>query len=279
MHSFRLPHPEYDLLAIRDEASDRIEAADPAETGVVGGAYDLHTDLEPGKVTFSDPFHSDLTRAVSVEAAYSNGRRTVLALIDLGEISAKLVLVAQSPSDWLGIVDGSCLVSGLARVRSEGHEYYASSMALPGTTWPVLYLRSAADADAPMTAFIAFFAWRNISTPLSSFVSRIDRIAEGHCAERIVGESSLEFREIGRAFNEMADSIGKRDRELQRSEERYRLLFHRDRVPALIVEPAAGAIRDVNDAALSYYGYSMEELQALSLGSRGERLRHKAYPG
>ena len=305
LHSFRLPHPEYDLLAIRDEASDRIEAVDPPEAGVVGGAYDLHADLEPGKVSFSDPFHSELTRAVSVEAAYSNGRRTVLALIDLGEISAKLVLIAQSPSDRLGIVDGrgrylacsdpsraqrlervdgSSLVPGPARVRSEGHEYYASSMALPGTAWRVLYLRSAADADAPMTAFIdgilgtlasalvctgfiAFFAWRNISTPLSSLVSRIDRIAEGHYAERIEGESSLEFREIGRAFNQMADSIGKRDRELQRSEERYRLLFHRNRVPALIVEPAAGAIRDVNDAALSYYGYSKEELEALTLGN------------
>ncbi len=304
LHSFRLPHPEYDLLAIRDEASDRIEASDPAEAGVVGVAYDLHADLEPGKVTFSDPFHSELTRTVSVEAAYSNGRRTVLALIDLGEISAKLVLIAQSPSDRLGIVDGrgrylacsdpsraqrlervdgSSLVPGPARVRSEGHEYYASSMALLGTTWRVLYLRSAADADAPMTAFIdsilgtlasalvctgfiAFFAWRNISTPLSSLVSRIDRIAEGHYAERIEGESSPEFREIGRAFNQMADSIGKRDRELQRSEERYRLLFHRNRVPALIVEPAAGAIRDVNDAALSYYGYSKEELEALTLG-------------
>jgi PAS domain S-box-containing protein len=116
------------------------------------------------------------------------------------------------------------------------------------------------------TAIIAFFAWKNISTPLSALVRRIDRIAEGHYAERVEGEFSTEFKEIGRAFNAMADSIGKRDRELQRSEERYRLLFHRNRVPALIVEPGGGAIRDANDAALSYYGYAREELAARVLG-------------
>jgi PAS domain S-box-containing protein len=304
LKSFRLPHAEYTLLAVRDEASGRIEAVDPPESGASGRAYALHAGLRPGEVSFSDPFHSDLTRAVSVEAAYSNGHKTVLALLDLGEISSKLVLIAQSPSDRLGIVDGrgrylacsdpsraqrlesvdaSCLVPGPARVKSEGHEYYASSRELQGTAWRVLYLRAAPDADAPMTTFvgsilgilasalvctaiIAFFAWKNISTPLSALVRRIDRIAEGHYAERVEGEFSTEFKEIGRAFNAMADSIGKRERELQRSEERYRLLFHRNRVPALIVEPGGGAIRDANDAALSYYGYAREELAARVLG-------------
>lgn len=304
LKSFRLPHAEYTLLAVRDEATGRIEAADPPESGAAGRAYAFRSILVPGQVSFSDPFYTDLTRAVSVEAAYSNGHKTAMALLDLGEISSKLVLIAQSPSDRLGIVDGqdrylacsdpsraqrlekvdaSSLVPGPARVKSEGHEYYASSGALQGTAWRVLYLRAAADADAPMatfigsilgilamalvcTAIIAFFAWKNISTPLSSLVNRIDRIAEGHYAERVEGEFSLEFKEIGRAFNAMADSIEKRDRELQRSEERYRLLFNRNRVPALIVDPGGGAVRDANGAALSYYGYAERELATLALG-------------
>jgi PAS domain S-box-containing protein len=245
---------------------------------------------------------------VSVEAVYSNGHKTVLALLDLGAISAKLVLIAQSPSDRLGVVDShsrylACsdpsraqrlervgsfsLVPGPERVRSEGVDYYTSSQPIPGTDWRALYLRAAADADAPVTAFvesivslmvaalictaaIAFVAWRKITAILSSFMKRIARIAEGHYSERIEGDFYPEFRDIGRAFNVMADSIGKRDRELLRSEERYRLLFECNKVPAIIVHPDNRAIRDANAAAMSYYGYSKDEIVALRLDNLDE---------
>ena len=64
----------------------------------------------------------------------------------------------------------------------------------------------------------------------------------------------------------MAESIEERDRKLLLSEERYRLLFDRNRVPILVLDPESGAIRDANPAALSYYGYGKEELAGLSLG-------------
>jgi PAS domain S-box-containing protein len=303
LRSYSIPHTEYSRLVILD-SSGRIEAAYPSGEGIAGRSYVLRAELKPGQVAFSGPFFSDLARSVVVEAAYSNGHETILALLDLGEISSKLVLVATSPLDRLGVVDGagryiacsepsraqrleqidpSFLVEGPARVKSEGIEYYASSARLPGTDWRVTYLRAASEADGPMTAFIgaivvlvasaivvtalvAIFAWRTISTPLGALVARIDLIADGRYSERVEGDFSSEFREIGRAFNAMADSIEKRDKELLRSEERYRLLFYKNRVPALIVDPASGLIRDANPAALSYYGYEKERLEALRLG-------------
>ena len=309
LKAFRLPHTEYSFLAFLD-SMNRVEASSSpnAEGAALGSTYRLHAPPTPGSVSFSDPFSSPLTGAVVVEAAYSNGRRTILALLDLGEISSKLLLVAQSPSDRLGVVDGkgrylacsdpsraqglervdsSCLVSVLARVKSEAVEYYALSKPVPGTAWRLLYLRSATEADAPMRAFlnsilalvaialvgtaaISILAWRTISTPLSSLVSRIDLIAEGRYAERVEGRFSSEFMEIGRAFNAMADSIEKRDRELIRSEERYRLIFYRNRVPTLVLEPETGAIRDANDAALAYYGYGKERILGLSISDIDE---------
>jgi PAS domain S-box-containing protein len=308
LKAFRLPHTEYSFLAFLD-SMNRIEASSsPNAEGVLGSTYRLHAPLTPGSVSFSDPFSSPLTGVVVVEAAYSNGHRTILAFLDLGETSSKLLLVAQSPSDRLGVVDGegrylacsdpsraqslervdsSCLVSVSARVKSEGVEYYALSKPVPGSAWRLLYLRSATEADAPMRAFlnsilalvaialvgtavISIFAWRTISTPLTSLVSRINLIAEGRYAERVEGRFSSEFMEIGRAFNAMADSIEKRDQELIRSEERYRLIFFRNRVPTLVLEPENGAIRDANDAALAYYGYGKERILGLSISDIDE---------
>jgi PAS domain S-box-containing protein len=302
LRSFAIPHAEYLLLAFLD-SSGRFESVYPSGKGYPGRVYVRRTSLRAGDVAFSDPFRSELTGSVVVEAAYSNGRRTVLALLDLGEISSRLVLIARSPADRLGVVDGggrylacsepsraqrlekvdpSFLVGGPARIRSEGKEYYASSSPLPGTDWRALYLRYAPEADAPMVAFIgaiaflvvtallvtasvSIYAWRNISSPLGLLMARIDLIAEGRYGERVRGEFSPEFMEIGRAFNAMADSIETRDRELLRSEERYRLLFYKNRVPALIVEPGSGRIRDANAASLAYYGYSKEEIEGLRL--------------
>jgi PAS domain S-box-containing protein len=299
--AFRLSACEYSLLVVLN-ASGRIEAS-TSSRGTVGSYYALHAPLDPGSVSFSNPFLSELSGAVVVEAAYSNGHKTVVALLDLGEISSKLVLIAQSPWDRLGVVDGvgrylACsdpsraqrleevsptfLVPGPVLIESEGRLYYAGSRPVAGTDWRLLYLLDAGTADAPMTAFmhsivilviaaiggilaLSLFARRNISAPLSALVSRIGLIADGSYSDRIGGQFFSEFSEIGRAFNEMADSIELRDRELQRSEERYRLLFYRNRVPALLLAPGSGRISNANDAAIAYYCYSKAALLELSL--------------
>jgi PAS domain S-box-containing protein len=310
LKAFRKPHDEYALLAVLDY-DYVVRAASFDGEGIEGSPYSLHAALVPGIVTFSDPFRSELTHEVAVEAAYSNGHRTIVALLNLGMISSKLVLIAGDPKDRLGVVDGegrylacsdpsraqrlesvdpSCLVPGPKRIRSEGSEYYAASAPVPGTSWRLLYLREASKAEAPMIAFlgslvalaaaalactaaISLLAWKNIATPLAALVARIDSIAEGRYSERVEGSFASEFMEIGRAFNEMAGSIEKRDRELLRSEERYRLLFSRNSVPTFVVDPEALALRYANEAALAYYGYSREEFSSLVISDIDEAPR------
>jgi hypothetical protein len=106
------------------DASGRIEAS-TSSRGIIGSYYALHAPPVPGSVSFSKPFLSELSGAVVVEAAYSNGHKTVVALLDLGEISSKLVLI-----------------------------YYAGSRPVAGRDWRLLYLLDAETADAPMTAFM-----------------------------------------------------------------------------------------------------------------------------
>jgi diguanylate cyclase (GGDEF)-like protein/PAS domain S-box-containing protein len=53
--------------------------------------------------------------------------------------------------------------------------------------------------------------------------------------------------------------------EVSRSEERYRALFDRSKVPMLLVDPSNGAIVRGNNAALGFYGYTASALQGLRI--------------
>lgn len=50
------------------------------------------------------------------------------------------------------------------------------------------------------------------------------------------------------------------DKELRRSEKKYKLLFEANPLPMFIVQQPGGSIVDVNNAALQHYGYSRQEL-------------------
>ena len=63
----------------------------------------------------------------------------------------------------------------------------------------------------------------------------------------------------------MAENVGIRDREVQESQDRYRSLFHDNPVPALLIEPESGVIRGANPAASDFYGYSLEELETVTI--------------
>jgi len=292
---------EYALLLVLDPAG-RIEATYPDDPRVVGRSYRPRSSPADGSVAFSGPFASSLARATVVEAACTEDRRTIVALIESAEVSFELASTPHSPRDRLGIVDGAgryiacsdpqralrmervdpaLLAPGPAPKLSPGGEFFASSAEVPGTGWRVLYLRSAEAAEAPISMFIvataliglasvgisgllSLFLWSRVSSPLSSLSGRIDRIADGRYGERIGEGFSGEFREIGLAFDSMAESIERRDREILESEERYRTLFAKSIVPTLVIDPSDGALCDANEAAVRYYGYPREELLAFT---------------
>lgn len=55
------------------------------------------------------------------------------------------------------------------------------------------------------------------------------------------------------------EKIGLVDK-LRESEENYRTIFSKSKLPALVIEPDSGSILNANEAAVEFYGYSLEQL-------------------
>jgi len=293
------PRHEYLALAVLDE-DGTILAAEPDVGLSVGSAYALRTKGgRLGETAFSGPFDSERLGRVVLESSYSNGRRTAVAFIDLEWLSGRLFLSLSSRDDAVGIVwlDGRFIASSdpsrmrrgdrveaellstsAVRHRDDGRDYLVSSESIPGSDWRAIYFRSWDAVTGPLaefslritmlavvtlilSAFIAYVSWRWISAPLVALVSKIEDIGDGRYDERLTLDFAEEYREIAMTINGMAESIERRDKELTESERRYRLMFERNGLPALLVSAGDGSIRDANPAALAYYGYTLDEMR------------------
>lgn len=56
-----------------------------------------------------------------------------------------------------------------------------------------------------------------------------------------------------------------RERELRTSEVRHRALFQHNQAVGLLIDPTTGSLVEVNEAAVSYYGYPLEQLLKMRL--------------
>lgn len=79
----------------------------------------------------------------------------------------------------------------------------------------------------------------------------------------IRGDESQPVHLVGTISDITADEVAKR--ELQKSEEQYRLLFERSPIPMWIYDPDTLYLITVNNAAIEKYGYSEEEFKKLKL--------------
>ena len=306
LEAFAASRPEYYALFVVGP-DGRIEARYGASRAVAGDSYPFMVSPLRGALVVSKPYEAG-HRAL-IELSYSEGRRVAVGLVDLGTVTSRLDLETRSPADKVGVVDSGgrfILCSDRGRVSSGealdprilaggspllvsegGTAYYASSLPIPGSDWRAVYLGSAHEADEPMRGFLlrmllvaaasvlgaaaaAIGMKRAVAGPLEHLISRIELIAAGRYDERIAPNPLPELEEIGSAFNAMAESLQRRDREIQRSEERYRLLFHANRVPSLLVRVPGARIADANAAAEAYYGYSAAELRGLGLADLDE---------
>lgn len=299
------PRPEYVALLVLDGAGriESIYPETESPDGAPGATYALHARPLIGDTVFSSPFSSAISGTVVVEASFTDGSRTVVSLIDLGWLSSRLVLMADPHRERLGVVDADgryIICSDPSRVQSgekvpfaalgdtpiivdEGSgSFYISSFPIPDSTWRAVIYRPREDVDGPLVSFVvrlallalaafagsilvAIVTWRRFSGSLSKLLEGIARISAGNYSERIGDLFTDEFREIAGAFNAMSESIARRDARIQESEERYRLLFHGNKAPALLVEGGSGSIRDANEAALSFYGYPAQAMLSLTL--------------
>jgi two-component sensor histidine kinase len=264
LNASKLRRPEYGALLLLDRGNRVIASTEPG-LFPEGSGYTPRLAPLPGDVTFSKPFVRPSFASTLLEATYTNGERSVVALIDLDSLSSKLILITDSPSDRLDIVedDGRYLVSsdssmverGPTRSSSflgrtveieerDGNRYFVSSQPILGSSWKAVYYRSADETLAPLRLFaerialllalslvsclvVSYFGWRSVALPLRALSARIERISAGDYGERFEGVSVDEFGAMERAFDGMAEAIERRDGELKKSEEEYRRLFER----------------------------------------------------
>ena len=110
--------------------------------------------------------------------------------------------------------------------------------------------------------FVCYFFARALSRPVRQLTSFAKGIATGHSAETIQAGGCKELISLGQSINTMNHSIQEKMIRLQENEERYRCLFYNNNTVMLIINPKNGDIVDANSAAVSFYGWNIEDLTA-----------------
>jgi PAS domain S-box-containing protein len=64
---------------------------------------------------------------------------------------------------------------------------------------------------------------------------------------------------------------------LRASEERFRLLFENNHTVMMLIEPVSGAIRDANQAAAEFYGYSLADLRCMNINEINQLTPEEVY--
>ncbi|MGH7700084.1 MAG: PAS domain S-box protein [Gemmatimonadales bacterium] len=127
-------------------------------------------------------------------------------------------------------------------------------------------------------------ASRRITAPLARLTDGAEAIAGGRPAPPVVTGGSDEIARLAEAFNTMTThveqarrgleaKVAERTRALEEaqqrlersSEERYRVLFHRNPLPMWVYHRETLQFLDVNEAALRHYGYSRDEFLQMTL--------------
>ncbi len=167
-------------------------------------------------------------------------------------------------------------------LRVASKSYLAFSAPVPDSPWKAIYYREssflspfyrslllrmggAIAAAALLAILFGLRIRRDLARPLEDILGKMRAVAQGNYDLRVSGDYPPELAGIAETFNLMATGVGCRDKELQESEERYRSLFHDNPVPALLIEPDLGIIRGANPAAVDFYGYTLEELETVTI--------------
>ncbi len=112
---------------------------------------------------------------------------------------------------------------------------------------------------------VSFLTVRRISKPIIAVTKVADSIANGDYSHRTVVKTGDEVELLAKSFNVMAESIQHAQKALKESEERYRYMFAKNPQPMWIYDLETLKYLEVNEAAISHYGYTKEEFLAMTL--------------
>jgi PAS domain S-box-containing protein len=210
--------------------------------------------------------------------------------------SAVLYLGNRDTGLWTNLVEA---VSVPPRLGADGDvvEYergssgrrLAAFQRVPGTPWTIgVELPYSAILAAPrrMLARLVMFstfvgaagvsaAWwlgRRLTRPLRELADNARLVSTGDYSRRLVASSNDEVGDLATALDSMLDSVADMKarleanlQQLSESEARYRLLFKATPLPMWVYDLETLRFMAVNDAALVHYGYSREELRAMTI--------------
>ncbi len=109
----------------------------------------------------------------------------------------------------------------------------------------------------------AYIVGERITRPLIALVSAARGFERGDTGVRTTMTGPREIQLLGGAFNQMADTVEKRNAALADSERRYRLLFDSNPLPMWAWDADNTQIMAVNEAAIDKYGYERERFLSL----------------
>lgn len=104
-----------------------------------------------------------------------------------------------------------------------------------------------------------------IARPLDALSDDARAIAAGEEGRRSRVRSRSEIGVLASAFNQMADTVERRNSALAESERRYRLLFDSNPVPMYAWDAELLSIVAANEAAQERYGYTQQEFLKLKI--------------
>ena len=117
----------------------------------------------------------------------------------------------------------------------------------------------------------ALFAWlsvRSMTNGLSVITKAAREIGEHKFETKIelsTSKAKDEIADVVVAFGVMQNLISEYIEEIKKSQERYEALFKYNKAVELIIDPKTKTITDFNDAALTFYGYTQEQLNGMKI--------------
>ena len=113
---------------------------------------------------------------------------------------------------------------------------------------------------------ITYRVVKGITKPLNKLIESVKIFGTVGTVEKFPIETEDEIGKLAMAFNDMAESLKRREGALRESEERYRQIYNSPSDAIFILEATTGAILDVNRAMLEMYGYDYDEAKQLNVG-------------
>ncbi len=116
-----------------------------------------------------------------------------------------------------------------------------------------------------LTLLVANRVGERITAPIEALADDARALARGAVTTRARVSGPREVQLLGEAFNQMAETVERRNAALADSERRYRLLFDSNPLPMWAWDAETMQIGAVNEAAIETYGYSREQFLSLRI--------------